>query len=85
MEGELDQLKEEKESLEASGLSGAGLGVASSVSGLPKGASAGQVHPKRKRRVNKRNNLACHWKKGRSTIRHNYHTCSTDTVMVLLI
>ena len=49
MEGELDQLKEER-SLEASGLSSAGLGVASSVSGLSKGASAGPSAPKKKKK-----------------------------------
>ena len=50
MEGELDQLKEKKESLQDSGLCGAGLGVASSVSELPKGASAGPSAPQKEKK-----------------------------------
>ena len=50
MEGEFDQLKEEKERLEASGLSHADLRVASSVSGLSKGALAGPGAPQKKKK-----------------------------------
>ena len=50
MEGELDQLKEEKDSLEASGLCSGGLGVAYSISGLSKGVSAGPSAPKKKKK-----------------------------------
>ena len=66
-----------EEKLEASGLSIAGLVVASSVSGETCGAVAGPSAPIKRGK--------CHWKRSRSTKGHIYHTYNTDTVMVLLI
>ena len=54
MKQEPKQLKEEKERLEVSGLSGAGLVVACSVSGESWDASAGTRAPKRKKGNQKR-------------------------------
>ena len=69
MELELEQLKEERDRMqrEISGLGGAQQVAASSVSGKSQGASAGPRHPKRKR-LNRRDTLACPHKRGKSTI-----------------
>ena len=69
MELELEQLKEERDRMqrEVSGLSGAHHFAASSVSGSLRVLQLGQGHPKRKR-LNRRDTLACPHKRGKSTI-----------------
>ena len=69
MELELEQLKEERDrkQREISGLGGAHQVATSSVSGKSQGASAGPRAPKKKR-LNRRDTLACPHKRGKSTI-----------------
>ena len=62
----LAQLEVRKEVLEASGLSHAPV----SVQGMSKGASAQPSTPKKKKKNQQKDTLACHHKKGRSTISH---------------
>ena len=50
MEGKLNQFKEEKEILDASGPCNASLRAASSVSGESQGATAGPGVPKKKKK-----------------------------------
>ena len=57
MEGKFNHLKEEKESLEASGLSNAGLRVASIVSGESQGAKSGPGAPKKKKKDKQKRHL----------------------------
>ena len=64
---ELAQLEARKEMLEASGFA---PGVSVRAPGMSMGAQLSQVHPKRKRKRNKKDTLACPHKKGRSTISH---------------
>ena len=73
LEQDLNDKREELEQLkaEASGLRNAGPVVTSSVSWLSQdGASAESSTPKKKRKINKKDTLACPHKRGRSTISH---------------
>ena len=67
--GELAQLEARKEVLEASGLSLAPT-VPVSVPGMSNGALAGPSAPKKKKKINKKDTLACPHKKDRSTTSH---------------
>ena len=69
MEGELDQPKEEKESLEASGISHGDLRVVSSVSGLSKGASAEPHTPKMKRNIKQKRHPGLPSQEGQETFK----------------
>ena len=64
---ELAQLEARKEMLEASGFA---LEYQSGLQGCPWVLQLSQVHPKRERKRNKKDTLACPHKKGRSTISH---------------
>ena len=64
---ELAQLEARKEMFEASGFA---PGVSVRAPGMSMGASAEPSAPKRKRKRNKKDTLACPHKKGRSTISH---------------
>ena len=64
---ELAQLEARKEMLDASVLH---LVYQSGIQGCPWVLQPSQVHPKRKRKRNKKDTLACPHKKGRSTISH---------------
>ena len=64
---ELAQLEARREMLEASGLA---VRVPANVPGMSMGTSTGPSTPKRKRKINKKDTLACPHKRGRSTISH---------------
>ena len=51
--------------------------------GCQRALQLSQGHPKRRKRINKRDTLACPQKRGRCTTSHTWHTSSTGTVLVL--